>query len=142
MRVKDARQTFLGTWLRRLIEQKPIQIFGDGKQRRDFNFVSDVVEALLRAAASDKANGQIFNLGHDEHISLEDLAAVLVKLNRGGKYELVPFPEDRKAIDIGDYYSDFRKIENLLGWRPQVTLENGLTQTLEFYRANRAHYWD
>src|SRR5438874_7879044 len=92
MRVKDARQTFLGTWLRRLIEQKPIQIFGDGKQRRDFNFVSDVVEALLRAAASDKANGQIFNLGHHEHISLEDLAAVLVKLNRGGKYELVPFP--------------------------------------------------
>ena len=67
---------------------------------------------------------------------------MLVKLNRGGKYELVPFPEDRKAIDIGDYYSDFRKIENLLGWRPQATLENGLTQTLEFYRANRAHYWD
>ena len=142
MRVKDARQTFLGIWLRRLIEQKPIQIFGDGKQRRDFNFVSDVVEALLRAAASDKANGQVFNLGHHEHISLEELAAVLVKLNRGGKYELVPFPDDRKAIDIGDYYSDFRKIDNLLGWKPQVTLENGLTQTLEFYRANRAHYWD
>ena len=142
MRVKDARQTFLGIWLRRLIEQKPIQIFGDGKQRRDFNFVSDVVEALLRAAGSDKANGQIFNLGHHEHISLEELAAVLVKLNHSGKYELVPFPDDRKAIDIGDYYSDFRKIDNLLGWRPQVTLENGLTQTLEFYRANRAHYWD
>jgi UDP-glucose 4-epimerase len=142
MRVKDARQTFLGIWLRRLIEQKPIQIFGDGKQRRDFNFVSDVVEALLRAAMSDEANGQIFNLGDDEHISLEELAAVLVKLNRGGKYELIPFPDDRKAIDIGDYYSDFRKIDNLLGWKPQVSLENGLTQTLEFYRANRAHYWD
>jgi nucleoside-diphosphate-sugar epimerase len=142
MRVKDARQTFLGIWVRRLIEQKPIQIFGDGKQRRDFNFVDDVVEALLRAAVSDESNGQIFNLGHDEHISLEGLAALLVKLNGSGKYELVAFPDDRKAIDIGDYYSDFRKIDKLLQWRPQVTLENGLKQTLEFYRANRSHYWD
>src|SRR6266571_3789076 len=68
MRVKDARQTFLGIWIRRLIEQKPIQVFGDGKQRRDFNFVSDVVEAILCAAANDAANGQVFNLGHYEHV--------------------------------------------------------------------------
>ena len=142
MRVKDARQTFLGIWVRRLIEQKAIQIFGDGKQRRDFNFVDDVVEALLRAAISDDANGQIFNLGHTEHISLEELAAMLVRLNGGGKYELVAFPDDRKAIDIGDYYSDFRKANRLLDWVPEVTLENGLKRTLEFYRANRSHYWD
>ena len=142
MRVKDARQTFLGIWVRRLIEQKAIQIFGDGKQRRDFNFVDDVVEALLRAAISDDANGQIFNLGHTEHISLEELAATLVRLNGGGKYELVAFPDDRKAIDIGDYYSDFRKANRLLDWVPEVTLENGLKRTLEFYRANRSHYWD
>src|SRR3989475_11004056 len=92
MRVKDARQTFLGIWVRRLIEQKPIQIFGSGEQRRDFNFVTDVVEALLRAASSDAANGQVFNLGHSEHISLKELAKLLVELNGGGKYELVPFP--------------------------------------------------
>ena len=142
MRVKDARQTFLGIWIRRLIEQKPIQIFGNGEQRRDFNFVTDVVDALLGAAASDTANGQVFNLGHHEHISLQDLAAILVELNGSGNYELVPFPEDRKTIDIGDYYADFRKIDEVLGWSPQVTLENGLKQTLEFYRANQGHYWD
>jgi UDP-glucose 4-epimerase len=142
MRVKDARQTFLGIWIRRLIEGKPIQIFGSGEQRRDFNFVSDVVDALLRAAASRAADGQVFNLGSPEHFSLRDLAALLVQINGGGNYELVPFPEDRKAIDIGDYYSDFRKVEKALGWSPQVTLENGLKQTLEFYRANRGHYWE
>jgi dTDP-glucose 4,6-dehydratase/UDP-glucose 4-epimerase len=142
MRVKDARQTFLGIWIRRLIEQKPIQIFGSGEQRRDFNFVADVVEALLRTAANDDANGQVFNLGHSEHISLKELAKLLVELNGGGKYELVPFPDDRKAIDIGDYYADFRKIDKFLGWSPQVNLEEGLKQTLEFYRANQAHYWD
>ncbi len=142
MRAKDARQTFLGIWIRKVIEQKPIQIFGSGEQRRDFNFVADVVEALLRAASSDAANGQVFNLGHHEHISLHELAALLVELNGGGKYQLVPFPDDRKAIDIGDYYADFRKIDKLLGWSPQVNLEEGLKQTLEFYRANQAHYWD
>ncbi len=141
MRVKDARQTFLGIWIRRLIEGKPIQIFGDGKQRRDFNFVSDVVEALLRSAASREADGQVFNLGHPEHISLQELASLLVEVNGSGNYELAPFPDDRKAIDIGDYYADFRKIEKALGWSPEVTLENGLKQTLEFYRANQGHYW-
>ena len=141
MRVKDARQTFLGIWIRRLIDQKPIQIFGSGTQRRDFNFVTDVVDALLRAAASDDANGQVFNLGHQEHVSLQELAALFVKLNGSGNYELVPFPDDRKAIDIGDYFADFRKIDKLLGWSPQVGLENGLGRTLDFYRENRAHYW-
>ena len=141
MRVKDARQTFLGIWIRRLIERKPIGIFGSGEQRRDFNFVADVVDALLGAAASDTANGQVFNLGHHEHTSLQDLAALLVELNGGGKFELVPFPDDRKAIDIGDYYADFRKIEKLLGWSPHVTLKDGLKTTLEYYRKHQAHYW-
>ena len=141
MRVKDARQTFLGIWIRRLIERKPIGIFGSGEQRRDFNFVADVVEALLGAAASDTANGQVFNLGHHEHISLQDLAAILVELNGGGKFELVPFPDDRKAIDIGDYYADFRKIDKLLGWSPRIALKDGLKTTLEYYRKHQAHYW-
>ena len=141
MRVKDARQTFLGIWIRQLIEEKAIQVFG-GEQRRDFNFVSDVVEALLCAAASDHSQGQIFNLGHHEHISLKELAELLVRMNGGGRSDLIPFPEDRKTIDIGDYYADFRKIENILGWSPQVTLERGLKDTLAYYRRERTHYWN
>jgi UDP-glucose 4-epimerase len=142
MRVKDARQTFLGIWIRRLIEQKPIGIFGSGEQRRDFNFVTDVVDALLGAAASDTANGQVFNLGHREHVSLKELAEMLVRISGSGRYQLIPFPQDRKAIDIGDYYSDFVKIESTLGWSPQITLADGLKSTLDYYRQNRAHYWD
>jgi UDP-glucose 4-epimerase len=141
MRVKDARQTFLGIWIRQLIEGKPIQVFGDGRQRRDFNFVDDVVDALLLAAAKTESEGEVFNLGHDEHIGLEELAALLIQLNGGGKYELVAFPPDRQAIDIGDYYSDFGKIRDRLGWRPEVSLRDGLAQTLEYYRKHQAHYW-
>jgi len=142
MRVKDARQTFLGIWIRQLIEQKPIQVFGDGAQRRDFNFVTDVVEALLDAAMSSRSEGQVLNLGDSENISLKELAERLIRINGGGRYAIIPFPEDRKTIDIGDYYADFRKIESLLGWSPQVTLEDGLRRTLEFYRQRHGHYWD
>jgi UDP-glucose 4-epimerase len=142
MRVKDARQTFLGIWIRHVIEGKPIQVFGDGRQRRDFNFIDDVIEALLLAAAAPTCEGQVFNLGHSEHISLQDLAALLVRLNGGGNYELIPFPRDRATIDIGDYYGDFRKIQAALGWAPRVALEDGLTRTLEYYRKHHAHYWN
>jgi UDP-glucose 4-epimerase len=94
MRVKDARQTFLGVWVRRVIEGKPIQVYGDGRQLRDFNFVTDVVKALLLAAGDPASEGHLFNLGHWEHIGLEELAALLVRLSKRGGYELVPFPAD------------------------------------------------
>jgi dTDP-glucose 4,6-dehydratase/UDP-glucose 4-epimerase len=142
MRVKDARQTFLGVWVRRVIEGKPIQVYGDGRQLRDLNFVTDVVKALLRAAGDPASEGQLFNLGHWEHISLEELAALLVQLNKHGRYELIAFPADQKAIDIGDYYADFSKIRNALGWSPEVPLENGLAVTLAYYRKHHGHYWN
>jgi len=141
MRVKDARQTFLGWWLRQLIEGQELQIFGDGRQVRDFNYVTDVVEAMLLAAANDDANGQAFNLGGDEPINLLNLAELLIELNGGGSYRLVPFPPERKLIDIGDYYADYRRIQGKLGWRPQVPLREGLARTLAYYREYREHYW-
>lgn len=141
MRVRDARQTFLGIWIRQLIEGTPLKIFGTGDQRRDFNFVDDVVDALLLTATQSAANGQVFNLGHSEHVSLRELAELMIRVNGGGEYEVVPFPPDREAIDIGDYYGDFRKIDNLLRWKPQVNLEDGLTKTLDYYKKHHAHYW-
>src|SRR5262249_19772699 len=142
MRVKDARQTFLGVWIRRLIEGKPIDVFGDGEQKRDFNYVDDVVEALLLCAANSKADGRIFNLGAEPPISLKNLAALLVELHRKGNYRIVPFPPDRKAIDIGDYYADYGMIQSTLGWLPKTSLREGLAQTLAFYKQHHQRYWD
>lgn len=141
MRVKDARQTFLGIWIKRIIDEEPIQVWGDGLQIRDFTYVDDCVEAMLLAAMTPGAHGQIFNLGSAETINLRDLAALLVQINGAGQYEIIPYPADRKPIDIGDYYGDYRLIQGRLGWRPQVDLREGLARTLAFYRANRAHYW-
>jgi UDP-glucose 4-epimerase len=141
MRVKDARQTFLGIWIKLLIDGQPIQVFGDGAQIRDFNYVDDAVEALLLAAADSAADGQIFNLGSDEAINFRDLAALMVEINGAGCYQIVPFPPDRKSIDIGDYYADYRLIQGRLGWRPKVPLREGLARTMAFYREEREFYW-
>lgn len=141
MRVKDARQTFLGIWVRLLIEGKPIKVFGDGLQLRDFNYVDDCVEAMLLAGASDVANGKVYNLGSNEVVSLKALAEMMSGLDRGGTYQLVPFPPDRKAIDIGDYYSDFSLIARDLGWEPRVGLRDGLQRTLDYYQMHSRHYW-
>lgn len=142
MRVKDARQTFLGIWLRLLIEGKPIKVFGDGLQLRDFNYVDDCVEALLLAGARDSANGKVYNLGSTEVVSLKALAEMMVRLRHGGSFELEPFPSDRKAIDIGDYYSDFSLITRELGWTPKIGLDQGLQRTLAFYLEHHLEYWD
>lgn len=141
MRVKDARQTFLGIWIKRLIEGEAIEVWGDGTQIRDFNYVDDVVDAMLLTAATDDANGQVFNLGSEEIINLRDLATLLVEINGGGEYRIVPYPPDRKPIDIGDYYADCRRIQDKLGWAPLVRLRDGLARTLEYYRQNRERYW-
>ncbi len=142
MRVKDARQTFLGIWLRNLVEGKPLLVFGDGQQLRDFNYIDDVVEAMLLAAVKDEANGEVFNLGSKEVISLSDLASMMGAMHEGGSYSMVPFPSERKAIDIGDYYSDFTKIEKTLGWRPKIPLKIGLRQSLDYYLLHSRHYWE
>jgi UDP-glucose 4-epimerase len=141
MRVRDARQTFLGYWLRLVLEGAPIQIFGDGEQRRDFTYVDDAVRAFMLAATRDEALGQVYNLGDDAHVSLRELGELLVELNGGGPVELVPFPSDRKAIDIGDFYADFSKIRSDVGWEPRVSLRDGLERTLAYYRTEGSRYW-
>jgi len=133
MRIKDARQTFLGIWIRLLLEGRPFEVW-EGHQLRDFTYVDDVVEAFLMAAMSDAVNGQVLNLGGEQVISLKAVADLLVEINGGGRYDLRSYPADRKRIDIGDYYSDYRLIASVLGWTPTIPLREALTRTLAFYR--------
>lgn len=139
MRVKDARQTFVGIWLCRVVQGQPIEVW-DGQQLRDFTYVDDAVNAFLLAALSDSANGQIFNLGGDQVISLKDLAALLVEVNGGGEYAIRSFPADRKRIDIGDFYADYTLIRSVLDWQPRVSLREGLARSLAYYREHLDKY--
>jgi UDP-glucose 4-epimerase len=139
MRVKDARQTFLGVWIRLLLEGKDFEVW-EGEQLRDFTYVDDAVDALLLGAARDEANGQVFNVGGDGTISLKALAALLVEENGGGRFTVRSFPADRKKIDIGDYYADDQRLRRMLGWSPRTPLREGLGKTLAYYRAHLAQY--
>lgn len=139
MRIKDARQTFLGVWIRRLMEGKPFEVWG-GNQRRDFTYVDDAVEAFLLTAMSDDADGQVFNLGGEQVVTLKELADLLVKECPGGRYQIKKFPPDRQRIDIGDYFADDRRIRSLLGWEPKHTLADALSDTLTYYRKHWRHY--
>jgi len=139
MRVKDSRQTFLGVWMRALVEGRPVEVW-EGPQLRDFTYVDDAVDALLLAAACTAANGKTFNLGGDCVVSLRELAGMLIEVNGGGQYVVKMYPKERKKIDIGDYYADFTRIRAALGWEPRVGLRDGLAKTLAYYRDHLDRY--
>ncbi len=139
MRVKDARQTFLGIWVRQVVSDEAFEVWG-GDQLRDFTYVDDAVEAFLLAGVEEASNGRIYNVGGLEVISLRDLADLLIRLNGSGSYDVRAFPDERKRIDIGDYHSDWNAIRSALGWEPRVPLEEGLARTLRFYGDRLADY--
>lgn len=140
MRIKDARQIFLGIWVRHLIEGRPFELWG-GSQRRDFTYVSDVAEALLLAGVTESLFGRAVNVGGGPVVTLRELADGLIAVNGGqGSYAIKEFPPERKKIDIGDYYSDDQVFRAASAWAPTVALEDGLLRTLEYYRNNLGHY--
>lgn len=138
--IRHNRQGFLPWFLRCALSGGEITLYGDGCQLRDVNFVDDVVAAFLLAGASEAANGEIFNLGGREPLSLRDIAVSIVEAVGYGKVTFVPWPSERKKIDIGSYYADYSRIRQILGWEPTVSFAEGLRQTVAFFRANRAHY--
>jgi UDP-glucose 4-epimerase len=139
MRIKDARQTFVGVWIRCILEGRPFEVWG-GAQLRDFNFVEDVVDAFIAAALDERTDGKVFNLGSSEVVSLSELASTLDSLGGGKGFEIREFPADRAKIDIGDYYSDYTRIRDLIGWEPKTPLREGLSTTLSFFRQHGRHY--
>jgi nucleoside-diphosphate-sugar epimerase len=139
MRIKDARQTFVGIWIRQLLQGKAFEVWG-GEQLRDFNYVEDVVEAFLMAATNKKADGKIFNLGSEEVVSLKQLAELLIDVAKMGQFKIIKFPAERKRIDIGDYYSDYQLISQTLGWKPKTSLREGLEKTIAYYKQHGKAY--
>ena len=138
--LKHNRQGFFGWFIRHIVEDREIQIYGNGEQIRDFVYVDDAADAFLRAGAMDTSNGQVFNVGGSEPTSLKDLVELMISIAGTGRYRFVAWPPEKKAIDIGDFHADSSLIARTLGWRPTIRLAEGLRRTIEFYRANLAHY--
>jgi UDP-glucose 4-epimerase len=139
MRIKDARQTFLGIWLRRVVEGAPFEVWG-GEQRRDLLYVDDAADAFLLAALSRETAGMALNVGGKEAVSLADLAKRLITANGSGQFDIREFPPERKRIDIGDFVIDDRRFRAICDWRPQVGLDDGLRRSLDYYRRHLQSY--
>lgn len=138
MRIKDTRQTFLGVWIRAVLEGRPFEVWG-GDQLRDYTYVDDAVNALMRLATTRDAEGKAFNLGGDGAVSLRQTAQALVDAS-GGSFMVREFPAERKRIDIGDYYADDSAFRAVTGWNPAVSLTEGLRRTVDYYRQHLDRY--
>jgi UDP-glucose 4-epimerase len=138
--IRHNRQGFIGWFVRQVTLGEEIELYGDGSQRRDFDYVDDVVDAFLRAGSMAAADGQAFNLGGEAPVSLAVLAKRMIEIAGQGSLRVVPFPEERKRIDIGDFYADATRIKDALGWQPTTSLDAGMKKTLDYYRAHKEHY--
>jgi UDP-glucose 4-epimerase len=139
MRIRDARQNFLGIWLRRAVEGEPFEVWG-GEQRRDMLYIEDAVEAFLCAALAEDMEGLALNVGGDAPYSLAEIAAAMIRANGGGRYDVREFPAERKRIDIGDFITDDRRFRELARWQPRLSLAEGLARSLDYYRNNLVRY--
>jgi len=139
--VKHAEQGFTGSFVRKAVDGEEIQIFGDGQQLRAFNYVDDVIEALMIAGANKKVIGDFFNLGGQKPFTLEKFVQILLSITGRGSYRMVPFPPDKQVIDIGSVYASWAKLNFVTDWAPRVSLEEGLQRTVDYYQCHHAQYW-
>ncbi|MCE9606301.1 MAG: GDP-mannose 4,6-dehydratase [Planctomycetia bacterium] len=132
----------VANWFVRLVlDDGTIKVFGDGKIKRDFLYVDDCVEAILMSAVAPEAVGEVMNVGVDQPTNFLELAELLVELSGQGRWEFAPFSPERRAQEPGDFYSDISKIRRLVGWEPRCSLTDGLRSTLDYYRLHRDRYW-
>lgn len=140
LRIRDARQTFLGIWIRSVLEKKTFEVWG-GDQLRDMTYVDDVTDAFLRAAATPECHGKIYNIGGAPPASLHDIAETVVRVaGMDARYTTREFPADRKLIDIGSYHADDSLFRRDAGWSPDIGLEDGIRRSLEWFRPRLADY--
>jgi len=138
--VKHSRQGFIGWFIRLAVEDREIEVYGDGSQLRDFVFVDDAADAFLRAGASDACNGEVFNVGGIEPVSHRDLVQLLIEVAGSGRVRYIDWPADKKAIDIGSFYADSSRFRAVTGWEPRVGLRDGFERTVAYYRQHLQHY--
>jgi len=137
-----ARQGFMNWFTRLAMDGGEILVYGDGAQLRDLVYVDDVVDAFLIAGLDPAADGEAFNIGSGDPVSVRRLAETLVAASGRGAVRSVEYPPDQRPIEIGDYVADITKVRRVLGWSPTVSLEDGIARTIAYFEPRRAVYWD
>lgn len=139
--MKHSRYGVVNWFIRQAIDNETIKVFGDGKILRDFLYIDDCVDAILMSAISEKAVGEVLNVGIDKPTSFLELVELIIKISGSGSYEFADFSPERKMQEPGNFYSDISKIRNIVGWQPKINLEEGLRRTIDYYRLYKKCYW-
>jgi len=138
--MKSGDYGIVNWFIRRAMLNEPIKIFGKGEQTRDYNYVGDVIDAMLLAAQNKKADGEVFMLGSGKETKFIDMVKLIINTVGSGSYEQVPWPKERKAIEIGNFVVSYKKINELLGWYPKTSIEEGIKKTVEWYKPRLDDY--
>ena len=139
--MKHSRFGVVNWFIRQAIDNQTIKVFGDGQILRDFLYIDDCVDAILMSTVAEEAVGEILNVGVDKPTSFLDLVELIVKIAKTGSWEFAAFSPERKAQEPGNFYSNINKIKNLVGWEPKISLEDGLSRTIDYYREFKRYYW-
>jgi nucleoside-diphosphate-sugar epimerase len=140
--MKHSKYSMINWFLRQAMDGKTLKIYGDGSQIRDYIFIDDLVEAFMLAGATEKTNGQVYNVGSGKGTTFKEMAETIVRVVGSGKTEHVPWASGYVNVETGDYYTDITKIREHTGFCPKVSLEEGIRKTFEFYNENKQHYWE
>ncbi len=134
------RYCMVGWFIRQALENRAIEIFGDGLQRRDYVYIEDLAEAFLRCALAREAFGGVVNVGSGVATRFRDMVETVVDVVGQGRVEYVPWPPAYEKIETGDVVADLSRMHRLTGWHSQVDLRAGVAQTTDYYRRHWRHY--
>ncbi len=140
--MKHSKYGIVNWFVRQALEGKPLTVYGDGLQKRDYVYVEDVAWAFLYAAASDRTNGNFYNVGSGAGTAFREMAHLVAELVPGTRVVHTDWNLENQLVETGDYVTDISKIQQDAGWAPQVPLREGVARTLDFYRRHRDLYWE
>jgi UDP-glucose 4-epimerase len=139
--MKHSKYCIINWFLRLAMEDKPITVFGEGEQVRDYIYVDDLADALLLAAFTPACHGETFNIGSGVGTPFREMVETIIGTVKQGKIQFVPWPKDYINVETGDYVTSIAKLQKAIDWKPTTNLHRGIQQTFDYYQRHRAHYW-
>jgi UDP-glucose 4-epimerase len=138
--IKHDKYSLVGWFVRRAMEGNTIRVFGEGLQIRDYIYVDDIVAAFTRCAVSHNALGQVVNVGSGVGTKFRDMVSKVIEIVGSGQVEHVPWPQGYEKLETGDVVADISRLQALTGWTPNVSIEDGIRGTVDYYREHGSHY--
>ena len=139
--MKHHKYSIINWFVRQVMDDKPITIFGKGEQIRDYIYIDDLADAFLATCVNPKCNGEIYNVGSGSGTTFKDMVETIIQVIGKGKIEHIPWPDDYINVETGDYVADIKKISEAANWKPETDLKTGIKLVYQYYSRYRSFYW-